>query len=189
MGYICLKNQEFRSGQHRLIPIRDADLFLIKKWRNEQMHILRQKSPLTDQQQRRYFHEEVRPGFSDPHPHQILFSLLHQERLVGYGGLVHIDWESGRAEVSFLLDTRRAEDARVYEQDFTRHLQMTKAAAFNDLGFHRLFTETFDIRDHHVSILATNGFKPEGRLRDHVIIGDRYVDSLIHGCLKEDESC
>jgi RimJ/RimL family protein N-acetyltransferase len=152
-------------------------------WRNAQLNVLRQREPLTQEGQERYFQEVIAPSYSEKHPRQILFSYLDGPTLIGYGGFVHIAWEDRRAEVSFLMDPERAADPHLYEQDFSCYLAMLKSAAFRHLKFVRLFTETYDIRWQHVRILELSGFQLEGRLRSHVWIDGKPVDSLVHGCV------
>jgi RimJ/RimL family protein N-acetyltransferase len=183
MNYNCLNQQSFSHHSYQLIPIRLQDMQEIKNWRNEQMRVLRQKEPLTDEMQKQYYQFILLPAFSLNQPDQILFSFLIEERCIGYGGLVHIDWISQRAEISFLLATERSKDSVQYRQDFAIFLHLIKMAAFQTLQFHRIYTETFDIRPVHLSVLEQNGFIFEGRMREHVWIENQFVDSLIHGCL------
>ena len=166
-----------------LIPLRKVDLSLIKDWRNSQIHILRQSSPLTDQDQLNYYNNTILPAQSNPTPPIILFSILKDETLIGYGGLVHISWPDRRAEVSFLLDPSLAQNPETYDTLFSSFLTSIKPYAFHDLKLNRLYTETFDLRPHHISILEKNGFHREGCLKHHVIINDIPTDSLIHACL------
>jgi len=61
--------------------------------------------------------------------------------------------------------------------------------AFDELGFHRLHSETFNIngsRQIHMEVLELNNFQKEGCLRDNVIIENSYVDSILHGCINSD---
>ncbi len=105
---------------------------------------------------------------------------------LGYGGLTHIDWEQQRAEVSFLVDPERASDPERYECDLRAFLGFLQDWAFGELGLHRLFTETYAFREHHLSVLESAGFQPEGRMRDHVADPDSptgFADSLLHGLL------
>ena len=44
--------------------------------------------------------------FETDQPYQILFSFLKNNEFIGYGGLVHINWEEKKAEISFLLNTK-----------------------------------------------------------------------------------
>lgn len=182
--YAVWPQGEAVSGALALVPIRREDLMLIRGWRNDQMDVLRQAAPLTAEDQRRYWDEVIAPSFAQPRPRQILVSALEGGACVGYGGLVHIDWPSLRAEVSFLTAPDIAADEGAYTRLFSAFLAALKALAFDALGFHRLFTETYDIRPAHVRALEAAGFRPEGRMTDHVRIGDRFVDSLLHGCVK-----
>ncbi len=184
MNYRCLGKQEWSKGPYTITPLREADIFPIRRWRNEQMDVLRQNRLLSEADQLKYYHDVVVPSFEAEQPKIILFSYLLDGRCIGYGGLTNIDWVSGRAEISFLVDTGRTKDEAGYREDFSVFLSLMKEVAFTDVHFNRLFTETFDIRPVHVGILETSGFRLEGIMREHVRIGDRFVDSLIHGYLK-----
>lgn len=184
MSYICLPQTRFIFQAYQLVPIRKEDIYKIKEWRNAQMDILRQKSPLRDEDQARYYRGVIEPGFREANPRQILFSFLKGESCIGYGGLTNIDWETRRGEMSFLLDTDRITGESLYQYDFTAYLTLLKQVTFKTLEFHRLFTETYDIRPLHIGVLEKNGFRYEGRMKHHVFIDGRYVDSLLHGCLK-----
>ena len=189
----CLKTQRFTRSDLTLVPLRKQDLGAIKTWRNAQIDVLRQKRLLSDADQETYWTRVIAPSFQQEQPAQLLFSLLHRPcedsqatRLIGYGGLVHLDWDAARAEVSFLLDPALAEDPEVYAQIFGTYLRLIQGVAFKELSLHRLTTETFDLREHHVRLLERANFRLEGRLRDHVRIGSRLVDSLLHGLLEPD---
>ncbi|OGX87745.1 hypothetical protein BEN47_00900 [Hymenobacter lapidarius] len=185
--YLSLPQPEFRWNDYRLVPIRYEDREPIRAWRNAQLEVLRQAAPLTAEQQQSYFQRVVMPLFEQEQPGQLLFSLLENEELIAYGGLVHISWPDGRAEVSFLMDPRRAADPETYRNDFRAHLRLLGEAAFHGLKFNRLFTETYDIRPAHVAILEEAGFQLEGRLRQHVRLApDTFADSLMHGQLAAD---
>jgi RimJ/RimL family protein N-acetyltransferase len=185
--YKALPQAEFRWENYRLVPIRYEDREPIRAWRNAQLQVLRQAEPLSAEQQDAYFQRVVLPLFEQEQPGQLLFSLLHHDELVAYGGLVHISWLDGRAEVSFLADPARAAEPATYRNDFLAHLRLLGQAAFEGLKFNRLFTETYDIRPAHVAILEEAGFQLEGRLRQHVRLApDTFADSLMHGQLAAD---
>ncbi len=185
--YKCLNNQIFILDNYQLIPLREKDIYLIKKWRNCQIDVLRQKHILTNDDQKKYYETVILPSFDEVYPKQILFSFLSNNELVGYGGLVHISWEDRRAEVSFLLETKRNKDKNIYKEDFAAFIKLIKMIAYNDLEFNRLSTETFDIRPFLISIYEANGFFFEGRIKQHNLINNKFVDSVIHGNLKENE--
>lgn len=173
-----------KHSGYSIIPIREIDMDLIRQWRNEQIETLRQKTPITAHEQRRYFKEFIKPSFNEKKPDQILFSYLLNKRLIGYGGLTNIDWESKRAEISFILDPKRTRNKNLYRKEFFSFFELIKQVAFNHLSFHKLYVETFDIRSLQVSFLEESGFVLEGRLKDHVLINKTYHDSLIHGLIK-----
>ena len=185
-----------RSGAYRVMPraclgddtlsiraIREEDIESVRLWRNAQMDVLRQSEPISSEAQVRYFTEKVWPEQALREPAQVLLAIERQGVLIGYGGLVHIAWVHRRAEVSFLLDPSRTTDLTRYRSDFLAFLQLVKTLAFDDLKLQRLYTETYAIRQHHLSVLEAADFRLEGTLRQHVIIDGRPVDSLFHGCL------
>ena len=181
--YICLEKIRYSFGGYSIIPIRKTDMELIRQWRNEQIEILRQKMPITMREQRRYFKEFIKPLFNEKKPDQILFSYLLNEELIGYGGLTNIDWESKRAEVSFILDTKRTIDGSLYRKEFSSFFKLIRQIAFKCLFFHRLYIEIFDIRLFRIFLFEEEGFVLEGRLKDHVLINKTYYDSLIYGLI------
>lgn len=165
------------------MPVQPQHIEAIRQWRNAQLSILRQSVPISPGQQAAYYAARVWPAMKQMQPADILLACLEDERLIGYGGLVHIAWEHRRAEVSFLLDPELARESDAYARYFGTFLDLMKALAFEDLGLGRIFTETYAMRTHHISVLEANGFRLEGRLRNHVIVDDRPMDALIHGCL------
>lgn len=181
--YACLPVDGIARDDRRLVALRHGDMLDIMRWRNAQLAVLRQRDLLTADQQERYFQDVVAPSFAQRQPRQLLFTYLCGQEAIGYGGLVHISWEDRRAEVSFLVAPERVENQEGYAQDFSLYLSMIKELAFCHLGFMRLFTETYDIRNHHIRVLESSGFRLEGRLQAHVRIDGRPVDSLIHGCV------
>ena len=104
-NYACLSRQIYKNSDFSLVPIRNEDRYKIMKWRNEQIYHLRQKKQLNKEKQDKYFNETISGLFNKKHPPQILFSLLRTNELIGYGGLVHINWKIKTGEISFLMDT------------------------------------------------------------------------------------
>lgn len=184
--YRCLRGREVAAAGYRLCTLRERDIEPIRLWRNAQIDVLRQAAPISPPEQQRYYEEVIRPTFDAPRPKLILLSLLRAEECIGYCGLTNLDWDAKRAEISFLLDPRRVEDPALYLRDFSVCLELLSRTAFEVLGLHRLFAETYDVRPPHVAILESRGFVCEGRLREHVRVAGRWVDSLIHGLLAAD---
>lgn len=156
---------------------------LIKKWRNEQIEILRQNIPLTDNDQQNYYSKIIKPAIIAEKPKIIIFSFMNKGKCIGYGGLTNIDWFSKRAELSFLAETKRSKNLKLYKRDFYVFLNLIMNVSFNELGLNRVYTETFDIRPFHIKILEKFGFKLEGRMKKHAFVNNSFFDSLIHGYL------
>lgn len=180
--YKVLSSESFTSGDFRLVPIRYEDRFDIMKWRNEQIYHLRQEKPLTEEDQERYFTEVISQLFDQERPDQILFSLLENEKCIGYGGLVHINWKDQNAEVSFIMNTKLEQER--FSELWGIYLSLTKKVAFKDLTFRKIYTYAYDLRPRLYDALQTAGFKEEGRLRDHVLFDGKFVDVLIHSYLR-----
>jgi RimJ/RimL family protein N-acetyltransferase len=185
MGYKVLNNRIFKRKDYSIVSIRESDKFQIMHWRNAQIGILRQKEPLTEQMQSEYFETVVKLDFNSLQPKQILVSYLYKGELIGYGGLVHIQWMDSRAEVSFLLCPERNNNVEFFKQDYGVFLTLIKQLAFNELKLKKLTTEAFDVRPYLIETLEKNGFVLEGRLKDHNFINGKFVDSLLHGCFSK----
>ncbi len=183
MSYRVLNQQNFVYGDYEIISIRESDKFQIMHWRNAQMDILRQKELLTEQKQTEYFESVVKCEFNSLQPKQLLVSYLYKSELIGYGGLVHIQWGDSRAEVSFLLCPERNNNVELFKKDYEIFLNLIKHLAFNVLKLRKLTTEAYDLRPYLVETLEKNGFILEGRLKEHNYINGNFVDSLLHGCI------
>ena len=172
------------------------------KWRNEQIYHLRQVRPLTEDDQQRYFDNVVAKLFDNPQPDQILFSYLENRRssecsesslihyrtatevgdakgvCIGYGGLVHINWNDRNGEISFIMDTQL--EIEHFAEHWSNYLTMLKAVAFDDLCLHKIYTYAFDLRPHLYTILEANGFKREATLKEHCLFNGEYKDVVMH---------
>jgi RimJ/RimL family protein N-acetyltransferase len=169
-----------------LRPVHRDDAETIRLWRNAQMAILRQRSAITADQQQVYFETQVRPDFLTDQPDKILLAVLQDNRMIGYGGLVHFDWEARKAEVSFLCETSRAGTPDDHAMVFPDFLEMLKPIAFNDLGLNRIWTETYDTRVGYVAAMRDAGFQHEGRLRDTAFLNGALTGSTLQGLLAND---
>lgn len=185
MAYSFLENYQLTKENYELVSIREKDAEFIRNWRNDQIDVLRQKNLLSPEDQENYFKHKVFPSFTEKEPNMILVSILKDGELIGYGGLVYINWVDKRAEISFLVETCRARNMAIQMQDFDVYLSLITKFAFNKLNFNRLTTETFAIRLEHIGMLEKHGFKEEGRLREHVWIQDKFVDSVCHALLNK----
>jgi RimJ/RimL family protein N-acetyltransferase len=174
-----------REGGYRYVALRRDDLEPLRGFRNAQLRVLRQNALLTPEDQERYWREHVVPEHASPAPRSLVVSILEDNRFVGYGGLTNLDWEDGRAEISFLVDPRRADDGECYARDLSAFLAFVQRWAFGPLGLHRLFTETYAFREAHIALLEAAGLRLEGRLRDQIRdpASGAFADSVIHAVL------
>jgi RimJ/RimL family protein N-acetyltransferase len=180
--YACLTGTTWRLDGYELRPIQFSDRAPIRDWRNSQIGVLRQSRLLTEADQDAYFMDVVRPQLDERQPDQVLVTLWSDNQLIGYGGLVHIDWHNRRAEVSFLVDPVRLTEGS-YEKDFFAYLRLIADLARDDLSLHRLTGETFPERVEHVRIFESFGFVREGHLIEHRKQGEGFADSLVHGLI------
>ena len=184
--YISLKDGVFSHGQFSLRSIKDSDIQQVRVWRNSQIDVLRQSKPITELEQVEYFARSVWPQMQINYPDNILLAFEFNGELVGYGGLVHISWVDLRSEISFLLNPSYIQNDKFYVDYFSAFLRLINKVAFSELGFNRIFTETFDCRTRHISVLESEGFILEGIMRKHIIVDGKPISSLIHGCLNND---
>ncbi len=179
--YQCITQQEFSNGEYKLVPIRFEDRYEIMNWRNEQIYHLRQKEPLTIEQQDAYFENVVAKLFDQERPNQILFSFLKNEELIGYGGLVHINWEDRNAEISFVMKTSLEADN--FQNNWSCFLELLEKVAFEELKFRKVYIYAFDLRPHLYVALENNHFFKDARLKDHCFVEGEFKDVLIYSKL------
>ena len=177
----------FSSHNLLLKSISEHDIELIRIWRNNQTQILRQQEKISKEKQEEYFRKYVWNEMNSLNPKQILLSIIKNDITIGYGGFVNISWQDQRAEMSFILSDEIAKNETLYEKIFSEFIFLVQEIAFKNLNLNRIYTETYDIRPLHISILEKNKFKFEGRMKCHLIIDNKKVDSLLHGCLKDYE--
>lgn len=176
--YKILKNQKFSFGQYSIIPLRYQDRMKILKWRNEQQYHLRQNKPLTKKDQNQYFNTVVNKLYEDERPNQLLFSFMKNEICIGYGGLVHINWNDKNAEISFIMKTELEKD--YFSSNWTLFLKLIEKVAFEELRFHKVFTFAFDLRPHLYQTLENAGYVREASLKSHYFNGGKFFNVVIH---------
>ena len=176
--YKVIQQNHFELGEYSLIPIRFEDRLDIMKWRNEQIYHLRQNKPLTIEDQNAYFSNYVSTIFHEEFPKNLLFSLLKNNELVGYGGLVHINWLDKNAEISFLMNTELEKD--FFSEIWSNYLILLELIAFKELNLNKIFTYAFDIRPHLYPIFKKSGFVLEARLKNHCFFNNEFKDVVIH---------
>lgn len=172
----------YRFNRRLLCPLERKHLSKLKEWRNQQIDILRQRKPLTEYHQEKWYPKAMNDE------NQMLFSIQLEEsdtnrEFIGYCGIVYIDYVNRRGEISFLVSPKRLSDRDLYRIDFLSVLYLVCEFVFGELGLNKLYTETFAFRKTHIDVLEEFGFVLEGRLRDHHFSRGQYNDSLLHSFL------
>lgn len=170
-------------GYFKITPIRFNDRFKIMQWRNEQIYHLRQTSLLKKEDQNNYFKNVISKDFNCLNPRQLLFSFLKNGILIGYGGLVNINWNDKIAEISFLIETKL--EKLFFNQYWSTFLKLIEQVAFIELSLSKIYTYAFDVRPKLYESLKKENFILESRLKDHVLINNKYVDVVIHSKINE----
>jgi RimJ/RimL family protein N-acetyltransferase len=179
--YNCLNQNEFSNNNYKIVPIRFEDRIDIMNWRNEQIYHLRQAKPLTLEDQNHYFENVVSKLFDQERPNQILFSFLKDDKCIGYGGLVHINWIDKNAEISFIMKTELEKNH--FEEFWSIYLGLIEKVAFDELSFHKLYVYAFDLRPHLYKALTKNDYFLDAKLKDHCFYNNKFIDVVIHSKL------
>ena len=170
--------------QLKFTSLEQSDLTKIKLWRNEQMFIERQWKPLTDDNQEDWYFT-----YSDKDAKEVIFGIRYtldddSDVLIGYTGLVYIDWINRRAEYSILV----AKDYHSnYDEIFQKTTDFITNYGFNSLNLHKITTETFSHRTHQIELFDKFGFEREGLLTDHAYKEGKYYDSILHAIFRKGE--
>lgn len=178
--YACLKNTEFTDGLFTLRSLRFQEMELIRKWRNEQIVVLRQQKPITALEQASYYRNQVLQEKLSKRPKNLLLAIFKGVALIGYGGLVHLNWHKRSGEVSFLLDPRIMSDEIEYENAFTSFLSLIEKVAKEELDLTMITSETFSFRQRHIEIMEEFGFRKVAELKDSGIANGKTYNSIFH---------
>ncbi len=185
-GYLVLGSFTAQFRDYKISSVQMDDALPIMQWRNEQISALRQQTPLTEEEQLSYFSNIVAQSFKQQQPELVLVRYTLRDSLIGYGGLVHIDWETRSGEVSFLLATERTKDMHNYGMECSIFMQLLKKCAFEALDLNKVRTESYANRPWHVLAIEASGFRRESVLTQHVLVEGKKVDAVIASCLKEE---
>lgn len=165
--------------------IKREHLSKLKDRRNSQMNILRQDKLLTDADQEKWF------KLINNDNSQVIFIISelnckNSNKLIGYCGIVNIDYENSKGEISFLVDSERINNLPLYREDFLSALYVLCCYGFENISLSTLYTETYLFRKHHIEILEEFGFKQGKILKERKLVDGIYWDSIIHSVLKDE---
>ena len=177
--FSLLKKKSFSHGKYSISSIRMSDAESLRIWRNDQIDALRQSQYLSSAAQKKYFEKVIKVEFPKTNPSLLLVRFTLNNKFIGYGGLVHINWTDQRAEVSFLLETGRSKNTSLYVSELKIFMLLIQKLAFEHLDFNKLTTESFDHRDHHVKAIEECGFQRDGVLRQHTKVDGGWVNAIL----------
>ena len=168
--------------QLKFDSLEQPDLAQIKKWRNEQQSICRYWKQLTDDNQEDWYFT-----YSDKDSREVIFAIRTEWvsdmlKLIGYCGLVYIDWLNRRAEYSILVDLNYHSN---YDEIFQKTTDFIVDYGFNSLNLNKITTETFSHRTHQIELLEKYGFERQGVLKDHIYKDGKYWDSHLHAIFRK----
>lgn len=157
--YKCLSKRNYQNGNYSLETVQPEHIEKIRKWRNEQLEVLRQSKLISKEKQIKYYKNFIWSDMKNKFPDNIILSFKDVDSLIGYGGLVYIEWENSVAESSFLLATELTKDKRLYEQNFFAFFKLLKLITFDELKLKKLVSETYIHRKNHIRLLEDIGFE------------------------------
>lgn len=162
----------------RELTIEDAEK--IRIWRNKQTKVLRQNNLINFDDQQEYFKLNVLPEYYKEIPTQYLLGIVKNQVLIGYGGLVYIDFLKKKAELSFLVDNKIDNESKLYEEIFTFFINSISKIAKNKFNLESLYTETHEFRTKHIAILEKNKFVNKGIANTSIQKDNLEFDSILH---------
>lgn len=133
--------------------LRREHIYKIMEWRNAQMEWLRQAKPLTVEDQEKWFNTYIN-GLTTYCPPNYLYAIYWFSDFIGYGGLVHIDWDKMEAEVSFLLNPEIENVEEIYREFIVRLIKQV----VKKFELKRITSETFANRTSHTEMLERFGW-------------------------------
>tara|TARA_B100001758_G_C18289980_1_gene546476 strand:- start:151 stop:714 length:564 start_codon:yes stop_codon:yes gene_type:complete len=177
-----LNKQIFKDYNLILKPISKVDIEKIRIWRNSQTSFLRQSKIISKEEQLHYFNNIIYPNFNLDNPKMILFSFFDKisDKLLGYGGFVHIDWINKTSEVSFLCDTKIMNDSQNYKSHFIDFMKIIINISREENLFNCLYSETFSFRKNHIQYLESVGYTMFGIKKLAKSHNDEKYSSFLH---------
>jgi ribosomal-protein-alanine N-acetyltransferase len=100
--------------------------------------------------------------------------------VIGTVMIFNFDKEANQAEVGYVF--HREHWGKGYGRE---SLKLVSDFAFESLKLHKLHASVVDANIASCLILQKNGYKLEGRLKDHYFIEDKYYDSLLFGKIED----
>jgi len=164
----------------RFRKIEQADLELIKDWRNQDRIRMnsRDRRLLNMDDQSKWF-QKISTSDKDD-----MYLVLKDEVPIGVCGLAWIDQESRSAEITFYLGEQSSPviDVALGFEGY----EFLKKKGFEELSLNRLHGEIFSFNEGGIKLAAYCGFKKEGTKKQAIFWDGKYWDSIMVSMLAEE---
>lgn len=165
-----------------LRAIERDDLKQLLDWRNkpEFRRCFREYRELGMESQNNWYEKLV---LNDPKTMMFAIEELSNSRLLGACGFVHIDWVYKNADLSIYIGV---DDLYIDDKFAPDTARVMIRHGFDELGFHRIWAEIYDLDIPKKQFFETLGFKLDGRHRETYWSDGRWHDSLFYSLLSTD---
>lgn len=160
------------------------DLTSLARFENDLVFVLAgggdPPEPVPLERLQRDFDKEI----SDPPSEKVEFAIEADGRYVGRCGLYSIDRTARHAELGIGIG-----DREYWGRGYGREaVGLLLDYAFRLRNLRRVWLEVHADNERGIRAYKSCGFVEEGRMREHVWLGGRYVDNVIMGILREEWS-
>jgi len=162
---------------YQLRPVEESHLSWLRNQRNrpEVMDFCRQPFLLNELNQEDWWKKSSRERSMIP------FIFAEGQTWIGYVAFSNIDWIARRAEFSVFIMPEYAGKGigRIA-------IEMLLDYGFRNLGFQKIYTDTFDINEGEIELLKEMGFQVTGTLPRHYFKRGKLIGSVCHSMFAED---
>ena len=144
-----------------LSGIKKADLSVIVKWRNNHdiLKFNTQYFLLNMEHQKKWFDE-----INQKESKSKMFVFKYKNKIVGVGGLIHIDNKNKNADIAIILG-----ESKIHGKGLgTKALQLLVDYGFKKMGLHRIGAEIFEYNKISLKLFEKLNFKKEVEMRDYL---------------------
>ncbi len=111
-----------------------------------------------------------------------VFAIRKDERLVGIANVDGFSWANAHAEIGIAL----ASPAYRGQGTAAAALRLLVRYLFVEVGLHRVFCRIMEGNEASVRLFTKAGFRPEGRMKEHVRRHGKFIDMLLFGLLADE---
>lgn len=166
-----------------LRAVEAEDLSLLLAWRNKSdfRKYFREYRELGMDQQRNWYEQKV---LNDEHTRMFSIVALDTGELLGACGMCYIDWQNQCADFSIYIGKNDLYVDSIYAVEAAK---LMIKYGFEELNFHRLWTEIYSIDEKKKELLKILGFSHEAtHLETHWTEG-KWVDSWYYRLLRSEK--